>query len=201
MTDAAIKSALSAAIFAIVAVSIVAFILGPAKQKGPDFVPHDRIDPPRPGINRGCACGYNCRCDPCDCERQKSIVEPKILSVDPVTGYQATKPTIVMISRDWCGPCQQWKAGPMPGQIVAKGWELVYNTDAPARLFPTYRIFDGKDWRTVEGQLTSPKLRQAIDAQDVLESQPAEQRRIIQPRIGAGLLQRTQTRLACGDCQ
>jgi hypothetical protein len=88
---------------------------------------------------------------------------PKVLSVDPITGYAATKAAVVMISRPWCGPCQAFKNGPMPGQLVSQGWDFSVDENATAQAYPTYRVFDGNRWHTVKGVLTGLRLRMLLN--------------------------------------
>lgn len=153
----------------------------PAKKsagKQTVVVPADRIALPSVVINCECLKGNGCHCDNCRCENGESVVEfidepakpepplvpkpepePKVLSVDPVTSYPATRATVVMITRDWCGECVKWKNGPMPGELRAKGWDVHIDDKAPATVFPSYRVFDGNQWHTVRGPLTGLKLR------------------------------------------
>ena len=101
---------------------------------------------------------------------------PKVLSVDPVTGYAATGPAVVMISRSWCGPCQTWKAGPMQGELRAKGWAVEINETAVAVAYPSYRVFDGSRWHTVRGALTGTRLRMLLNPTRYAPAVPQRER-------------------------
>lgn len=164
-----VLSLIHGAIIGIVSVGIVAIVIGPAMpQNDRVFVPVDRVALPASELACECEIGNGCKCDGCKCEEPATIqvVEkpqpPKVLSVDPTTGFAATKPAVVMISRPWCGPCQAWKNGPMPGQLVSQGWDFAVDENASAKVFPTYRIFDGRKWHTVSGPLTPLRLRMVL---------------------------------------
>jgi len=159
------------AMFGISATMIIVVALAPTPSGDMVAIPVDRVVLPKV---EACDCvnGGECSCDPCKC--CKPAIEdakpeppkpqpPKVLSVDPVTGYAATKAAVVMISRPWCGPCQQWKNGPMPSQLVQQGWDFSVNETASAQVYPTYRVFDGNKWHTVKGVLTGVRLRMLLN--------------------------------------
>jgi len=153
-------------------------------------IPADRIALPKTEMPCECLIGNGCKCTDCKCQNGESVVqfsepaevlpEPKAepepvakpvpqpvakkpLPVDPITGYQPTKATVVMISRSWCGPCQAFKVGPMPAQLVSQGWDFVVDEKATAQSYPSYRVFDGKRWQWVKGVLTGVRLRMLLD--------------------------------------
>jgi hypothetical protein len=92
-------------------------------------------------------------------------------SVDSVSGYTATGPTVVMISRSWCGPCQRWKSGPMPAELRSKKWHLHIDEKAAAAAFPTFRVFDGKNWHTHVGPLTGADMRRMLGSPELFNKQ------------------------------
>jgi hypothetical protein len=154
----------------IIAAVVVASIIGPAMpQNDRVFVPVDRVALPAAELACECEIGNGCKCDNCRCEEPAiiQVVEkpqpPKVISVDPITGYAATKPAVVMISRSWCGPCQAFKRGSMPSQLRAQGWDFRFNETAQASSFPTYRVFDGSRWHTVKGVLNGTRLRMILN--------------------------------------
>lgn len=65
--------------------------------------------------------------------------------VDDVAEEQQTKqtkPTIVMHSASWCGPCQKWKREALP-QWKAIGWTVdVVEDDATTQTVPWFEITD-----------------------------------------------------------
>lgn len=65
------------------------------------------------------------------------------------------KPTIVMHSASWCGPCQQWKRDAMP-QWKAIGWDVtIAEDDATSQTVPWFEITDADGLQfTVTGYLT-----------------------------------------------
>ena len=66
-------------------------------------------------------------------------------TVDDVAEEQpnpAVKPTIVMHSASWCGPCQKWKRDSLP-QWKAIGWTVdVVEDDATKQTVPWFEITD-----------------------------------------------------------
>jgi thiol-disulfide isomerase/thioredoxin len=75
----------------------------------------------------------------------KTVEQPK----------QATKPTIVMYSASWCGPCQKWKRESMQ-QWKAIGWDVsVIENDSTNETVPRFEITDsdGLKFRSI-GYLT-----------------------------------------------
>ena len=158
------------AMIGIVAAIVVAVATVPMPQNDRIFVPVDRVALPAAELACECEIGNGCRCDNCKCEEpatiQVVVEKPKpvpVASVDPVTGYAATKPAVVMISRSWCGPCQAFRRGTMPGKLQSQGWDFVVNETAAAKVFPTYRVFDGSRWHTVSGVLTGLRLRMILN--------------------------------------
>lgn len=101
----------------------------------------------------------------------------QVVATDPLTGISVTGPTVIMVSAKWCEPCQTFKLGPMPGELAAKRWDFVVdeNETAKVRMYPTYRIYDGKKWVQVEGVLTAAKMKAAIN--------PGPVRRIMQNAV------------------
>jgi hypothetical protein len=75
----------------------------------------------------------------------KTVEQPK----------QSTKPTIVMYSASWCGPCQKWKRESMQ-QWKAIGWDVsVIENDSTTETVPRFEITDsdGLKFRSI-GYLT-----------------------------------------------
>lgn len=67
-----------------------------------------------------------------------------IAETDPIKEQPkaVTKPTIVMHSASWCGPCQRWKREAMP-QWKAIGWQVeVFEDDATSQTVPWFEITD-----------------------------------------------------------
>lgn len=111
-------------------------------------------------------------------EPQCEVVPVKqVVATDPLTGISVTGPTVIMVSAKWCEPCQTFKLGPMPGELAAKRWDFMVdeNETAKVRMYPTYRIYDGKKWVQVEGVLTAAKMKAAIN--------PGPIRRVIQNAV------------------
>jgi thiol-disulfide isomerase/thioredoxin len=89
--------------------------------------------------------------------------------VDPLTGISVDRPTVIMVSAAWCGPCQTFKQGPMPAELVSKGWVFLpidvteeQWKHVKVRLYPTFRIYNGARWVQVDGVLTPAKMKSAL---------------------------------------
>lgn len=105
-------------------------------------------------------------CDVPECDKPEPAKPVKqVVATDPLTGINVTGPTVIMVSAKWCEPCQKFKQGPMPGEILSKGWSFVVDETETAKvsMYPTYRIYDGKRWVQVSGVLTGAKMQAAIN--------------------------------------
>lgn len=59
----------------------------------------------------------------------------------------AIKPTIVMHSASWCGPCQRWKRDAM-ASWQAIGWQVeIIEDDATGETVPWFEITDSDGWK------------------------------------------------------
>lgn len=104
--------------------------------------------------------------EPAKCEVKSLYPE----STDPLTGIEVNKPTVIMVSASWCGPCQAWKRGPVPTDLENKGWTLVVADvtedqwkHIKVSSYPTYRIYDGKKWVQTSGALTGTRMKAALN--------------------------------------
>lgn len=122
-----------------------------------------------PSVECECEIGSGCKCDNCECgpkpfvfaEQPKSAPKTITTITEPMTGIAVRGPAVVMISAPWCGPCQVFKRGTMPASLKAKGWEFIVDESqrSGAKVYPTFRIYNGKRWHTTTGSLTGAKLQ------------------------------------------
>lgn len=91
-------------------------------------------------------------------------------STDPLTGIEVDRPTVIMVSASWCGPCQTWKRGPVPPELANKGWALIIADvtedqwkHVKVSSYPTYRIYDGTKWVQTSGMLTGSSMKAALN--------------------------------------
>jgi len=101
---------------------------------------------------------------PKDVQKPSVSVEPKQpepANSDPVTGHEPDGPTIVMVSLQGCGPCEQW--WDQHEKWDAVGWSVQKVYGAPdVTAFPTFRIYHGGEWHQHVGYMTY------ADARDLL---------------------------------
>jgi hypothetical protein len=104
------------------------------------------------------------------------VVSPAItavatpVSIDPLTGVEATKATIVMISTQRCRYCEDWWSK-YASELRAKGWDVekkLGNFDG-VNLYPTFRIFANGSWQQHRGFMSMPTLRKIIGSEPVMQ--------------------------------
>jgi thioredoxin-related protein len=64
---------------------------------------------------------------------------------DPVTGIEVDKPTVIMITKEGCAPCEQMKRETLP-KAMDNGY-TIWTIEQKAERYPTTRIWNGREWR------------------------------------------------------
>lgn len=102
---------------------------------------------------------------------------------DAVSGITADRPTIVMISRQNCPPCDRWLVTDAPA-YDRNGWEVtkvdISTTNGAPAGTPSFRVFDGKRWHGFDGYMTFGDCRRLLGLE--AEATPATQRLANGPR-------------------
>jgi len=104
------------------------------------------------------------------------LIEPEIrvastaISVDALTGVEATKSTIVMISTQRCRYCDDWWSK-YSAELLGKGWQVekVTGNFDGVNLYPTFRIYANGTWQQHRGFMTMPTLRKLIGAEPAMQ--------------------------------
>lgn len=104
------------------------------------------------------------------------VVSPAItavatpVSIDPLTGVEATKATVVMISTNRCRFCDDWWSK-YADELQSKGWQVekVKGNFDGVELYPTFRIYANGIWQQHRGFMTMPTLRKLIGAEPVMQ--------------------------------
>jgi len=136
----------------------------------------DRVAVPIAECECECEIGNGCKCDVCKCDPRPVVIaeqpkpaeqskpKPAVAIIEPMTGIVVSGAAVVMISAPWCEPCQQFKRGTMPASLKARGWEFAVDESqrTGAKVYPTFRIYDGKRWHTTTGNLTGAKLQSIL---------------------------------------
>jgi hypothetical protein len=77
------------------------------------------------------------------------------VSIDPVSGFHVSKPTVIVLSKDGCGPCITWERDVAP-TIRSKDVDVFSTKLVVQKSYPTFRIYDGKGrWHTRAGSKTT----------------------------------------------
>lgn len=102
-------------------------------------------------------------------EKQQAVGKPKTavqpaqappvntatVSIDPISGFHVSKPTVIVLSKEGCGPCLTWERNVAP-TVRAKGVEVFSTKLVQQPSYPTFRIYDGKgNWHTRSGSKTT----------------------------------------------
>lgn len=78
-----------------------------------------------------------------------------VVSVDPVSGFHCSKPTVIVLSTEGCGPCLTWEQNVAP-TVQSKGVDVFSTKAIVQKSYPTFRIYDGKGkWHMRSGSKTS----------------------------------------------
>lgn len=78
-----------------------------------------------------------------------------VVSVDPVSGFHCSKPTVIVLSKEGCGPCLTWEQNVAP-TIRSKGVDVFSTKAIVQKSYPAFRIYDGKGkWHMRAGSKTS----------------------------------------------
>jgi hypothetical protein len=78
-----------------------------------------------------------------------------VVSIDPVSGFHVSKPTVIVLSKDGCGPCITWERDVAP-TIRSKDVDVFSTKLVVQKSYPTFRIYDGKGrWHTRAGSKTT----------------------------------------------
>lgn len=78
-----------------------------------------------------------------------------VVSVDPVSGFHCSKPTVIVLSKEGCGPCLTWERNVAP-TIRSKGVDVFSTKLIEQPSYPAFRIYDGKGkWHMRAGSKTS----------------------------------------------
>lgn len=78
-----------------------------------------------------------------------------VVSIDPVSGFHCSKPTVIVLSKEGCGPCLTWEQNVAP-TVRSKGVDVFSTKLIEQRSYPTFRIYDGKGkWHTRSGSKTT----------------------------------------------
>jgi hypothetical protein len=96
-------------------------------------------------------------------EQPSTPAPAKRVYVDPVSGAKVSGPAVIMLSTDGCQPCEAWWAK-NPAPLRKQRWQVerVSGVFVGVPRYPSFRVFDGKDWHTEVGPLTFPRLRAII---------------------------------------
>lgn len=105
---------------------------------------------------------------PAEATEQPKPVEAtsKVVSTDVLTGTEATKSTIVMISTQRCRYCDEWWSQ-YADELLSKGWQVekVTGNFDGVELYPTFRIYANGSWQQHRGFMSMPTLRKIIGAE------------------------------------
>ena len=85
---------------------------------------------------------------------------------DSVTGVTTDRPTIVMITRPNCPPCDLWWSTDRPA-YVRNGWDVPDPVDASTTSpatgpTPSFRVFTGQEWRGFDGFMNFGDCRRLL---------------------------------------
>ncbi len=83
------------------------------------------------------------------------VAKPPVKSVDPVSGFHASEPTVIMLSTPGCAPCKMWEAanGAKFHALQVKYFSV---DDIPQPSYPAFRIYDGRGrWHGRTGSRTT----------------------------------------------
>ena len=105
-----------------------------------------------------------------------TVVSPAItavatpVSIDPLTGVESSRATIVMISTDRCRYCDDWWSQ-YADVLIDKGWQVekVKGNFDGVNLYPTFRIYANGTWQQHRGFMTMPTLRKLIGAEPAMQ--------------------------------
>lgn len=87
-------------------------------------------------------------------EPAKVAREPAV-SVDPVSGFHASVPAVIMLSTPGCAPCKTWEAA-NGGKFSAMKVKYFSVDDVPQPSYPAFRVYDGKGrWHGRTGSRTT----------------------------------------------
>lgn len=83
------------------------------------------------------------------------VAKHPVDSVDSVSGFHASEPTVIMLSTPGCAPCKMWAAAKAP--LLAKEKVKYFSVDdVPQPSYPAFRIYDGKGrWHGKTGSRTT----------------------------------------------
>ena len=97
-------------------------------------------------------------------------------SVDPVSGYVASGPTVVMLSTAGCLPCEQWRNSSRPAELRSKGWHVdtVQGVASPTGYYPVWRVYDGNTWQTLEHPYSHGRLRSLLSGSAKVQDRQAD---------------------------
>lgn len=80
---------------------------------------------------------------------------PAVVSIDPLSGFHCSKPTVIVLSKEGCGPCLTWERNVAP-TIRSKGVDVFSTKLIEQPSYPAFRIYDGKGkWHMRAGSKTS----------------------------------------------
>lgn len=103
-----------------------------------------------------------------DAIENRPVVLPVAIAVDPaidpLTGYRATGPTVLMITMDRCSWCDKWRAK-YPAGLRQVGWNVpdpIAGDFAGVTIYPTFRIYNAGKWVQHNGYMSNDKLREKL---------------------------------------